>query len=321
MSSHDTRVAWFGKHPAWRDFMPQFENPAAAQPLRDWVKSGRDFLHKLAPAGDELSGCLYLLSLRHDKLTYCGVIGPSRDGGEPARRFPLTIYVPLARRRYRRAYALLPAYAAHAWEEMRVAQQKCLAHDDGTEVQRVLDGVAVSIPAAGWGAWRRFRRDVATVGSADFLATLHPDGDGAAVDLIARMAGAIAPFRDGRLGPPALAFELPVSEGLKTAAYQAAFWLHFCESGLGKLAGEPSIFLRPSPGGRRLVLFLREPEPADYALVLAGLGDDQKIHRFDGGAPLPAEALRAAAGEAAGNARSVADLFACRWDRLLRLAP
>ena len=318
MSAKDTRVAWFGKHPAWRDYIPQFEEPAAAQPLRDWVKSGRDFLHKLAPAGDERGGCLYLLSLRADELTYCGVIGPSRDGGQPARRFPLTIYVPLARRRYRRAYALLPAYAVSAWEEMRVVQQKCLASDDGAVVRKFLDDVAPAIPAAGWGAWRRFRRDVSAVGSADFLASLHPGGDGAAVDLIAWMAGAIAPFRDGRLGPPTLAFELPSSEGLKTAAYQAAFWLNFCESSLGKVAGKPSLFLRPSSEGRRLILFLREPEASDYATVLAGLGEEQKIHRFDAGGPVPAEALRAAAGEVVSKAKNVSDLFSCRWDRLLR---
>ena len=319
MAAKDAGVAWFGKHPAWRDFMPRFEEPAAAQPLRDWVKSGRDLLHKLAPSGDEYGGCLYLLSLPQDELAYCGVIGPSRDGGQPPRRFPLTLYVPLARRRYRRAYALLPAYAVQAWEEMRLVQQKCLARDDGEEVQRLLNEVALSIPAAGWGAWRRFRRDVSSVGSADFLSTLHPGGNGAAVDLVARMAGAIEPFRDGRLGPPTLAFDLTAAEGLKTAAYQAAFWMHFCASILGRRAGSPSVFFRPSSEGRRLILFLREPEPSDYALVLAGLGDGQKIHRFDAGAP-PAETLRAAADEAVGKARTVADLFRYRWGRLLRAA-
>src|SRR3989449_8688162 len=234
MSAKDSRVAWFGKHPAWRDYIPQFEEPAAAQPLRDWVKSGRDLLHKLAPAGDERGGCLYLLSLRSDELTYCGVIGPSRDGGQPARRFPLTIYVPLAGRRYRRAYALLPAYAVQAWEEMRVVQQKCLASDDGPAVRKFLDDVAPSIPAAGWGAWRRFRRDVSAVGSADFLASLHPGGDGAAGGLLAWVAGAVAPFRDGRPGAPTPAFGVPPSGGAKSAPPPAAVWRDFCGASVGQ---------------------------------------------------------------------------------------
>lgn len=220
MAAKDSRVAWFGKHPAWCDFIPGFDEPPSAVTLRDWVKQGRDYLHKQAHNSAERATCLYLLSLRRDEQVYCGVIGPSRDGGQPPRLFPLTIYVPLARRRYRRAYPLLPAYASRAWEEMRAAHQRCLAHDQGADVQRILTDLTASIPAAGWGAWRRFRKDVSTVKAADFLATLHPAGDGAATDLIARLAEAIAPFRDGRLGSPSVAFELPGAGALRTAAYR-----------------------------------------------------------------------------------------------------
>ena len=319
MNARDPQVAWFGKHPAWPDFMPHFEHPPTAKPLRDWVKNGRHLVERIAPKTEERGAWLYLLSLGGDSLLYCGVIGPSRDAStNPIRIFPLTIYVPLLRRRYRRAYPLLPAYAVQAWDEMRAAYQKAMAHGEESGVLRVLKDSAPSIPAAGWGAWRRFRHDVSSVGSSDFLATLHPEGKEKAIDLIARLAEAVAPFRDGRLGPPTLAFDLPGSGVLKTAAYQAAFWLRLCESILGRHAGEPSLFLQPSQDGRRLGLFLREPSQADYAFLLTGIGEGGTMHRPDGeGGPLP-QGLRSATEELVERTRSVADLFSCRWDRLVQ---
>ena len=319
MSSRDPQLAWFGKHPAWGDFMPQFENPPSAKPLRDWVENGRRQVEKLAPKTEERGAWLYLLSLGGDSLLYCGVIGPSRDGStNPIRIFPLTIFVPLARRRYRRAYPLLPAYAVQAWDEMRAVYQKAMAHGEESGVLRVLGELTPSIPAAGWGAWRRFRHDVSSVGSSDFLATLHPEGKDKAIDLIASLAEAMGPFRDGRLGPPTLAFDLPGSGVLKTAAYQASFWLRLCESVLGRHAVEPSLFLQPAQDGRRLGLFLREPNPADYAFLLTGLGAAGTTPRPAGAGGPPPEGMRAAVEALVEKTRSVADLFSCRWDRLVQ---
>jgi type VI secretion system ImpM family protein len=315
----ETRVAWYGKHPAWSDYVPDSHQPASAEKLRDWIKQGRDHLARSAPKAEERGDCYYLLAPAEGDQIFCGVIGPSSDGGVPPRVFPFTLYVPLARRRYRRAYPLLPAYAAQAWEEMRAAHQRCLATRSGGEVERILNDLAPEVPAAGWGAWRRFRRDVSVVKAADFVATLHPGGQESGISLLARMAESLAPFHDGRLGPPELGFDLPVSSVLKTAAYQTAFWLRFCESALGRVS-DPDFFLRPTADGRRLSLFLREPNPADYALALAGVGDQDRIHRLDGTGPPVAEALLAAAREIVGRARSVADLFTGRWDRLVRVA-
>ncbi len=312
------QAAWYGKHPAWSDYVPDSHQPPDGEPLRDWVKQGRDYLARTDPKGAERGESFYLFAPKETDLLFCGVLAPSSDGGKPPRIFPLTIYVPLVRRRYRRAYPLLPAYAAQAWDEMRLAQQKCLASDKAAEVERILGGLAPAIPAAGWGAWRRFRRDVSTVGAADFVGTLHPAGAGPALDLLARLAESIAPFRDSRLGPPTLAFDLPVSSVLKTAAYQTAFWLRVCESGLGRQAGQPSFFMHASQDGRRLSLFLRQPDPADYARVLAGVGDPGTVHRLDAeGLPVHA-ALRSGAEAIVNGSKSVSDLFKARWDRLLR---
>ncbi len=313
-----TRAEWYGKHRAWADYVPDSHQPAHSGRLRDWIKQGRDHLTRTSPRAEERGGCMFLLAPPGDERLFCGVLGPSADGGKPPRQFPLAIYVPLERRRYRRVYPLLPAYAARAWEEMRAAQQRCLASGAAREVEEILAGLAPEIPSAGWGAWRRFRRDVSTVSAADFLATLHPQGAQAAVDLIARLAESLAPFRNGRLGEPELAFDIPASAVLKTAAYQAAFWLRLCESSLGELAGQPSLFLRPGAEGRRLSLFLREPAAADYALALVGEGDGERLHRLDAAETAIGEPIREAVRAAAREARSVADLFRCRWDRVLR---
>jgi type VI secretion system ImpM family protein len=314
----EATVAWYGKHPAWNDYVTGSFHPPAAEPLRAWLKRGRDHLEKAAPGTPERGETCYVLTPPGEDRMYCGVLAPSRDGGQPRRVFPFTVFLPLPRRRYRRAYPLVPAYASPAWEEMRTALRSCLAHERAAEVERVLNGLAPEIPAAGWGSWRRFRKDVAAVTAADFLDTLHPGGREAAIDLIARALEALAPFCGGRLGRATLAFDLPVSGVLKTAAYQTAFWLRLCEAVLGRDAGGPDFFLIAAGAGRRLVLFLREPGPTDYALALAGVGDGGRIQHLDAaGLPGP-PAPRAAVAALLEGPRRVADLFSLRWDRALR---
>ncbi len=266
MKLFSSPVGFFGKLPAYPDFVRKNAGGALARALDDWVhegvaqmnvQGGEDWRTRF----DAGVGKNFLYHTDDPSKILIGIYVPSRDMG--GRRYPFSLFANAASGRNGQLVHLLPeAYAVFLQAAGRLLAN--LDHAAGELRSGKVSGLATVLPQNLYEFDRRFQRYLELKKMSDFWSeTIGSFTDPAKYLLMRNLLSALTPLRGKDIRKFELCLALPLSKQPAEQGFQIAIYLALCRRILGQPVNSIVAFwdMRQVGGRVRLYLFFRPPGP------------------------------------------------------------
>lgn len=292
MKLFSSPIGFFGKLPAYPDFVRKNAGGPLARALDTWIHEGVAQLN--VQGGDDWkarfdasAGKNFLFHTDDPSKILVGLYVPSRDVG--GRRYPFSLFANATPgRNGQLAHLLAEAYAVFLQAAGRLLVD--LDHAAGELRSGKTSGLATVLPQNLYEFDRRFKRYLELKKMSDFWSeTIGGFDDPVKYLLMRNLLSTLTPLRGRDVRKFELCLALPLSALPAEQGFQIAIYLALCRRILGqpvnsiiafwdaqRVAGRVRLYLFFRPPGPRYVPFLFDPEAAgDFIWDMATVGADK----------------------------------------------
>lgn len=266
MKLFSSPVGFFGKLPAYPDFVRKNAGGPLARALDNWVQEGVAQMNVQGDEGwkerfDAGSGKNFLYHTDDPSRILVGVLMPSRDQG--GRRYPFSLFANAGSGRNGQHVHLLPeAYAVFLQAATRLLADPARAVGELNSGKAA--GLATVLPQNLYDFDRRYKQYIELKKMADFWSeTIGGPVEPTKYLLMRNLLSTLAPLRGKDVRKFELCLALPVSATFAARGFQIAVYLAMCRRMLGQPVNSLVGFwdTAPTVGRTRLYLFFRPPGP------------------------------------------------------------
>jgi type VI secretion system ImpM family protein len=236
-------VGCYGKVPSWREYIEHEIRYAVSRDLRRWLRDGFEGARLTEDGGEsgfeEGAGRRFLVAPADSSEWLAGVVGPSEDSAGREKLFAVFAHLP--RRRFAKAFHLLPAALVPIWRALEDTREQLIETLSKEAFDEAIRSSRVTIP-----------EDPATLRSdyerhlAGPAAALFRDGLAGPDALASGLPETIARIKESKKTP--VAVRLPVSAEVQDAAADVGFWIDLVNRQFLWKEFQPSVFLSRQAG-------------------------------------------------------------------------